>query len=957
MPIGVLQNSWVSSEVLNQVALIAIQEVLGFHAQMHPVIGANAASPIYALGGCRDFDSYSVSEKRCGNETTVHVNMDSWIGSYMSQVREFERDYPSLAPVDLGSMGYGGEEGLFVSRAALDAASGSSGLPLDFYRTYNFSGHNALQYFHTVEAVPSSELSLCSATDFSKSSLLASYVQFSGDADGVVTQGTTSIANCRDERWWPAPACRAQYPQCIPVLTTGNGLHLQAIMQQMTAYSFTAAVGVSSGWSSFYNHARTYRCLHYWWIPDNSFVDVNPAQLVLPRHRSTEWAAGNQKTMAAPSAVSKVVSRDLQAKAWTVQEFISNTRFQMQEVQDLLLERETGSTPYDVACKWIRENRDRWSAWKPVATSCPEGWGLVDSSGHSVSVRADAVACEPCPAGTAPAVTSDAEGKVSHCTPCQAGYFQRGTGATTCEPCSKGSTAAAGGTSCLPCAMGEYQPLDGQGTCLSCGQDRTTNVLGATSYTECECKVGLVCQATTSTTTIGQSTTLATSSMCLNDGVPASERRFLQSSDGRDLPVGVLQGTWVSSMTLNQIALIAIQEVLGFHAEMHPQSIPRDDFAIYALGGCRDWNSAQDRRCGNETTVHVNMGSLIGSYMSQVREFERDYPSLALVDLGSMGYVDEVGLFVSRAALDAASGSSGLPLEFYRTYNFSGHNALQYFHTVDAVPLSELSLCSATDFSKSSLLASYVQLSGDADGVVTQGTTSIANCRDERWWPAPACRAQYPQCIPVLTTGSGWGLQTIMQQMTAYSFTAAVGVSSSWSAFLNHTSTYRCLHYYWIPDATFVDVNPAQLVLPRHRYTEWIAGNQKTMAPPSAVSKVVSRDLQAKAWTVQEFISNTRFDMQEVQDLMFDLSGRPAHRMMWHASGFGRTGTGGAPGSPLQRVALNDGVWSILQATPYLSVLMQWLVSLVQPALHQYGPLMLLENSSGADPVNQGTSS
>ena len=186
--------------------------------------------------------------------------------------------------------------------------------------------------------------------------------------------------------------------------------------------------------------------------PDNSFVDVNPAQLVLPRHRWTEWAAGNQKTTAGPSAVSKVVSRDLQAKAWTVQEFISNTRFEMQEVQDLIFEWET-STSYDVACKWIRGNRDRWSAWKPVATSCLEGWGLVDSSGHYVSVRADAVACEPCPAGTTSVRAVDATGEFFQCRPCESGHFQLGTGATTCEPCPKGSAPTAGRTRCFPVAV------------------------------------------------------------------------------------------------------------------------------------------------------------------------------------------------------------------------------------------------------------------------------------------------------------------------------------------------------------------------------------------------------------------------------------------------------------------------------------------------------------------------
>ena len=69
-------------------------------------------------------------------ETTIHVSVDSWIGSYASTQNQFAKEYPRLAAEDLGSMGYAGEESMYVSRAILQAAYSESGLALDFYKSY-----------------------------------------------------------------------------------------------------------------------------------------------------------------------------------------------------------------------------------------------------------------------------------------------------------------------------------------------------------------------------------------------------------------------------------------------------------------------------------------------------------------------------------------------------------------------------------------------------------------------------------------------------------------------------------------------------------------------------------------------------------------------------------------------------------------------------------------------------
>lgn len=120
IPIQALECAWASSALLNELTVMLIREVLGFHADIAPQVGASGASPIYALAGCVDFDH--ATEKNCGSqETQIHVSVDSWVGSYASAQNNFAKEYPRIAAEDLGSMGYSGEESMYVSQEILHA--------------------------------------------------------------------------------------------------------------------------------------------------------------------------------------------------------------------------------------------------------------------------------------------------------------------------------------------------------------------------------------------------------------------------------------------------------------------------------------------------------------------------------------------------------------------------------------------------------------------------------------------------------------------------------------------------------------------------------------------------------------------------------------------------------------------------------------------------------------------
>ena len=75
----ILAQAWMHSQsdyvvVLNPVlplARLLLEDGLGYHARIHPKLGSNGASAIYALAGCLDFDE---ADKRCGeNETEIHA--------------------------------------------------------------------------------------------------------------------------------------------------------------------------------------------------------------------------------------------------------------------------------------------------------------------------------------------------------------------------------------------------------------------------------------------------------------------------------------------------------------------------------------------------------------------------------------------------------------------------------------------------------------------------------------------------------------------------------------------------------------------------------------------------------------------------------------------------------------------------------------------------------------------
>lgn len=488
MPVGILSGNWPSAPLLSEIVLILIQEVLGYNAHVDPRFGDYGLSPVYGLAGCKEFNN-NVANRHCGEqETDLHVSTDAWIGGYMPDFDEMRKEYPDIAPIDLGSVGYDGEETMYVSQPVFSAAYDSNGLVLDHHKSYNRSHHNAKQFFDSVSDLPLSGVKRCNESELANPRRIDPYVQFSNDADGAVKTDDGYIAKCVDNHWWVSPACRDSISECIPLITGGNGWRIQALMQWAAAYDMPVAIAVAE-WSAYVNLISTKKVLFYWWLPDSTFINLRPYQVLFPRHDPNQWAIGDKKTSLATSLISNMVSADLSRKASKVHDFVSKVKFSLLEVQELLLQTTQDQNYQDVACKWVQDSEPTWSGWIPVSTHCREGFGMVDADAKFTLDRSNAVDCDVCREGTYSEEFRDNQGPTFRCLLCQPGYSQPNAYSTKCEPCAKGMvTSKWGSTSCVPCGVGQYQPHLAQTSCLACNESRTTQLLGATSHQDCVCQ-------------------------------------------------------------------------------------------------------------------------------------------------------------------------------------------------------------------------------------------------------------------------------------------------------------------------------------------------------------------------------------------------------------------------------------------------------------------------------------
>lgn len=122
--------------------------------------------------------------------TYYHVHFESWYG-YPSDWANIRKAYPSMAPKNLGSMGYDGFTSMYLPKPIQERAYATEGLALQYYRSYNSSWHDPAKYFGLISSVDTSKLMPCTASVMSDDAAMRRHVQFTNDQNGVVISNDT----------------------------------------------------------------------------------------------------------------------------------------------------------------------------------------------------------------------------------------------------------------------------------------------------------------------------------------------------------------------------------------------------------------------------------------------------------------------------------------------------------------------------------------------------------------------------------------------------------------------------------------------------------------------------------------------------------------------------------------------------------------------------------------------
>ena len=146
-------------------------------------LGKDQAMVRVAVGVSTYDDVWCVSQHF--QATRYHVHLESWMG-YARDWSYIQTTYPTMAPKDLGSLGYEGLATAYIPKPPQQKAYASSGTALQFYRNWNVSWNQPWEYFGSTSSVNSSHLMPCSKSVLNDDGAMRRHVAFTSDVDGVV---------------------------------------------------------------------------------------------------------------------------------------------------------------------------------------------------------------------------------------------------------------------------------------------------------------------------------------------------------------------------------------------------------------------------------------------------------------------------------------------------------------------------------------------------------------------------------------------------------------------------------------------------------------------------------------------------------------------------------------------------------------------------------------------------
>lgn len=494
MPLGIFTLDWASARVEAEIYRILVTEKLGFNA-VQSGLGQSSVSAVYALAGCPDPHNWLANPNQtCGQlRNPHHITFEVWASphsaSYATAMQYLGSQFPDSYPDVLGSLGFVGQNGMYVLGPPSSAAR-AAGIALEYYAFYNASFYNVSQYFTSMASIPPDALLPCAQLSVYNSSALLNYVASTGDLAGVVTAGPGLLSpSCSLNRWWLSPACRQAPSTCVPVISRGYGWYMQELMQMATLNNMSVSIATAVN-LTMYEQISRMGTLLYWWWPDLTFIDASPRLVLFEPTNNEEWAKGYFRTAFRSISLQKLTAQVLSTASPVAHQLASMMTWTPNQMQALLLGlKMSGRSEMDYACDWLLANRDVWSPWIPSPTTCATGAGIVDARGNFLQSDMNATSCQQCQPGRFSRVIGS-KSSLRMCLSCGNGSFSDAYGATQCTDCAAGTAAAVSGQStCSLCPPGTFAPALRAVRCDSCPLGFYAQDAGSTQCLQCTISV------------------------------------------------------------------------------------------------------------------------------------------------------------------------------------------------------------------------------------------------------------------------------------------------------------------------------------------------------------------------------------------------------------------------------------------------------------------------------------
>eukprot|EP00435_Cladocopium_sp_Y103_P043882 s421_g12.t1 len=498
-PLGLWVNGNPPDLVVSAAFEILTNEVMGLQVFTDPRRNRFAPDGFFALAGCVSNQSDWDCSGNANRASELHVMLAARLGGNEEELAQVQRLRVGGIIDVVGTVGFSYQEALHYSHSW---NANNTHVGLEYFRTYNAqSKPTTVLHFSKIQDVNGSGLLPCAAWGIYDQHALWTYLNLTGDVDGIVAGSTSVRLRCMDPNWWFAPACRSNPQECIPTVTCstyGFVWYVEEIVWKATTWSMPLAVWAGAGCSTdgdFAEIARRYNVLFYFWAPDAMLSELEPVALIFPVHSRRAWQADDYSTARASTPLMALMSHDMNLWAPQVRMFLDQMKWEVDDINNLLASMGTATMSWNqtlaVACQWLKDNRHVWQDWIPHSTTCLAGQGLYSSAeDRFVNHRADATTCRACSPGRHSESMMDDGGATAICVPCEAGRSQASYGSISCDPCLPGTFMPhTGANLCEKCLQGEYQDLEAQTRCTPCHVAETTKILGATHHSDCECQV------------------------------------------------------------------------------------------------------------------------------------------------------------------------------------------------------------------------------------------------------------------------------------------------------------------------------------------------------------------------------------------------------------------------------------------------------------------------------------